>query len=89
MVGVYATLAGMKRLPTDGSYAPKRRVAVTVTIAGSGRLPDPQNLYDVLCDALKSASLIVDDAQKWLDMPLPVVRHGPATVTEIAIEDLT
>ncbi len=80
---VYAHLAGVP------DAAGKRRVGITLHGWPSGTLPDPDAFLKDALDALKTAKLIVDDSQKWVEWTMPVIVRSKGRRTEIALEDLS
>lgn len=74
--------------------AGKRRLSALVERRRArGRLPDPQNLVESLCDSCVATGLIVDDSSRWLEVVQPVVRVnreiGWAWVTTLILEDVS
>lgn len=69
----------------------KTRRSVTATYRRKkqgGRLPDLDNLFKSLLDALKQAYLIVDDSAKWCELATPTLETGDRTETVIELTDL-
>ena len=62
---------------------------VTVEFYGwpSGRLPDPDNVWKELRDAMKIAHLIVDDAPEWATFSDPLFVRSERKATVITLVD--
>ncbi len=66
----------------------KRRVSVTVTVSGRGRLPDADNMLKCLLDGLTYCGVLVDDSAKWCELGEVRVERGATRGTVIVLEDL-
>ncbi len=66
----------------------KRRVTVTLTLAGRRKERDPDSSHKLILDGLRAARLIVDDSPRWCElMPLVQVR-GDGIATTVELEDI-
>ncbi len=66
----------------------RRRVGVAVTVSGRSGLPDPDNLWKVLLDALVAHGLVVDDSSAWCELGGVTVGRAAARRTVITLEDI-
>lgn len=71
-----------------GAAYGKRRVGVTVTVAGRGGMPDPDNVLKVLLDALVANGLLVDDSARWCEIGEVAVVRGAAKRTDVVLQDI-
>lgn len=81
IIGVAAHQAGIPKA------AGRRKVTVTVTVRPQGGIPDGDNLWKSLLDALVHAGMLRDDSQAWCQLgEMGVDRGEPKTV--IVLEDV-
>jgi hypothetical protein len=66
----------------------RRRVGVAVTVAGCGRLLDPDNMLKALFDGLVANRMLVDDSARWCQIGDVSVARGKAKRTVITLEDI-
>ena len=65
-----------------------REVALTITISGPGRPPDPDAFWKSTLDALVQAEMLIDDSMRFVRHgPVNIVR-GPERATLITLTDL-
>ena len=60
---------------------------VTCWVEDRGRLPDPQNLTESLCDALVNLGLLLDDSADHHRVTTPYLTRAKARRTVIRVED--
>ncbi len=66
----------------------KRRVSVTVTVSGRGRMPDGDNMLKCLLDGLVKCGALRDDGPAWCELGTIRVERGERRGTVIVLEDL-
>lgn len=82
LVGHYSREQGIPR--AEG----KRRVSLSFTLSGRGKVKDDDNVRKVLSDALVAAGLLVDDAPAWVEWGPVTWGRGAARGTVVVLEDL-
>lgn len=70
----------------------RRLTALVERRRASGRMPDPQNLIESLCDSCVNTGLLLDDSSRWLDLEQPIVRVNKGIeygwMTTLILEDI-
>ncbi len=66
----------------------RRRVSVTVTVNGRGRLPDGDNMLKCLLDGLVKCGALRDDGPAWMQLGEVTVQRGETRGTVITLEDI-
>lgn len=89
MADLFTVYARILRVPTVRESAPaKRRIGLELHGWPTGKLPDPDGFHKDLLDALKTARLIFDDSQDWVEWSMPTLVRDRERKTVITIEDM-
>jgi hypothetical protein len=87
---IYADVADAVRSAGVPEAFCRRVVQVTFQKTSRGQLDDPGNLWSrtkALLDGLVKAGALIDDNDRWLELPRPLQTKGPEKATIIAISD--